>query len=241
MTSQAAPLSSPERHRRALAAACLALGLADLTFIDLFALPHTLRPPEELTSPLLPRAHPPLEEVPSPLLPRAQGAGEVGRGRHPSPPSPASQLPPPPSPVIVQLPPPPSAVIAQLPPSPPPPAPEPSAPTRALVLHFDTGEATLNTQSRAAVDALAQRLRQRGSLAISIEGHADARGEASLNQRLSQQRARAVALRLQARGVAPGQLQLAAFGATRPLTDAQDAASLRRNRRVEILLRGGTP
>jgi outer membrane protein OmpA-like peptidoglycan-associated protein len=129
-------------------------------------------------------------------------------------------------------------VIAQLPAAA---APIESAAEPTLVIQFDTGQAMLTSRGRAVIDGLARRLASRRAVRLSIEGHADARGESSLNQRLSRERARVVARRLEARGLDQRQLGLTAFGATRPAAEGSDEAALRRNRRVEIVILRGAP
>jgi peptidoglycan-associated lipoprotein len=120
-------------------------------------------------------------------------------------------------------------------------APAVAPPELATTITFDTGQSLLDAGGRAALDALAARAARNPSWILSVEGHADARGDAEGNERLSQQRAEAVARRLRARGIPASRLQLGAFGATRPVTDDADPASLRRNRRAEIHIERGTP
>jgi outer membrane protein OmpA-like peptidoglycan-associated protein len=124
----------------------------------------------------------------------------------------------------------------------PTPAPPAVEVTRApvLILVFDTGQSMLDGRARALLDALAVRAQRRGWV-LAVEGHADARGDDRFNDRLSLQRAQGVAQRLRARGLAPRRMQVTSFGATRPASAGEDQASLRRNRRVEVLVVRGAP
>jgi OOP family OmpA-OmpF porin len=65
---------------------------------------------------------------------------------------------------------------------------------------------------------------------VEIEGHADAAGPEDLNQRISEQRAEAVAALLVGSGIAADQVQVRAFGERQPSRDG-------RSRRVEIRIR----
>jgi outer membrane protein OmpA-like peptidoglycan-associated protein len=120
-----------------------------------------------------------------------------------------------------------------------PASPVPEVVTPAARVTFETGLYRLDRHARQAVDALAARLARRRGLTILVEGHADQRGVEALNNPLSRRRAEAVAARLAARGV-EARIAIHALGAARPLSDHLDPVSLRRNRRVEIIVRGGS-
>jgi outer membrane protein OmpA-like peptidoglycan-associated protein len=116
---------------------------------------------------------------------------------------------------------------------------QPIADTEArppVALHFATGQAGLDGEARQMLAALSQELAEHPAWTLAIEGHTDARGDERLNKRLSLERARVVALRLRALGIAGGRLRVRGFGATRPLVDGDDEAALRLNRRVEIVI-----
>jgi outer membrane protein OmpA-like peptidoglycan-associated protein len=222
-------MSEVVMQRRGLVAVCLALGAVDLAFIDAVALPRVMAARSAgvavgtslVEAPPPPTPPAPRAESPTPaLLPRA--AGEAGRG---SPATSDRQL-----------------ATNDRPPATEdrPPASIPT-PSLALTIHFTTGDASLDGHARAAIDALAaQSVRHRG-WTFTVNGHADARGEDGFNAKLSGQRAAAVVARLEGAGVPRSQLRAAAFGSTRPLATGDDPRSLRRNRRVEILIARGAP
>jgi outer membrane protein OmpA-like peptidoglycan-associated protein len=109
-----------------------------------------------------------------------------------------------------------------------------------MTIHFKPAEAALTAPARAAVDGLAATAAAHPGWTFAVNGHADARGEADFNERLSELRAAAVAARLEGAGVPGSRLATTAFGSTRPLAAGDDPRSLRRNRRVEIfIVRGG--
>ena len=69
---------------------------------------------------------------------------------------------------------------------------------------------------------------------VSVEGHADDRGPDDFNQKLSEDRARAVMDFLIKQGIAQDRLSSMGFGSTRPLVDKKSEYALLLNRRVEF-------
>jgi hypothetical protein len=67
-----------------------------------------------------------------------------------------------------------------------------------------------------------------------VEGHADERGPDSFNQKLSEDRARAVLEFLVKQGISAERLSSMGFGSTRPLVDKKSEYALLLNRRVEF-------
>jgi OOP family OmpA-OmpF porin len=102
-------------------------------------------------------------------------------------------------------------------------------------LLFATDEADLGP---AAVTVLAQVLDEvaaAGSGAnVLVEGFADGDGDAGHNQRLSEQRAAAVARWLAEHGVDPSAVTTAGWGETRPVAHENDEAGKSQNRRVVV-------
>lgn len=69
---------------------------------------------------------------------------------------------------------------------------------------------------------------------LIVTGHSDAGGDPAAAQRLSLQRARLVAARLRAAGIAPGRITVAGAGAADPLLPAPPGQAEPANDRVEI-------
>lgn len=112
-------------------------------------------------------------------------------------------------------------------------APAPSAPT-GLVLHFDVdARAPIDADARDEETMLAL-LSSDPSLMVIIDGHSDHTGVSTYNDRLSRARAEAIGAMLVARGIARSRIQVIAHGARKPIAAGDDAASLARNRRVEV-------
>ncbi len=116
-------------------------------------------------------------------------------------------------------------------------APVKAGPGKAsLLLTFGTDSADISPETQSVLDTLARAL-QSDSLAgfsFKVEGHADARGDAERNQRLSQQRAESVAAYLvNKHGILAERLVAIGKGSSEPLNKARiDAAE---NRRVTIV------
>lgn len=109
---------------------------------------------------------------------------------------------------------------------------------------FDFGSAQIRPDADAALDALATALAGVAAPTGSVEGHTDSVSSDELNQRLSEDRARAVAGALAERGVGTA-FDVVGHGEHRPVApnevDGQDNPAGRQlNRRVEILLPGVT-
>ncbi len=69
---------------------------------------------------------------------------------------------------------------------------------------------------------------------VSVEGHADDRGPDSFNQKLSEDRARAVMEFMVKQGISQDRLSSMGFGSSKPLVDTKSEYALLLNRRVEF-------
>ncbi|HZT60066.1 MAG TPA: OmpA family protein [Pyrinomonadaceae bacterium] len=88
----------------------------------------------------------------------------------------------------------------------------------------------------ATVDPLAALLANNPDLKVRIEAYADARGDESTLQKLTQDRAEALAGRLVSSGVDGSRIQANGMGASNPVSPNTTPAGRLRNRRVEITL-----
>ena len=105
---------------------------------------------------------------------------------------------------------------------------------------FDFGKADLRPAGKDILAKLANTLerllRSQPKVSLQIDGHTDSIGSERFNQELSERRASTVAKCLQENNVAPGRMQLRAFGELRPIASNATAEGRQRNRRVEILV-----
>lgn len=99
---------------------------------------------------------------------------------------------------------------------------------------FDSGKATLQPGARAKLQELAQVLQRYPKTTVTIVGHTDSRGSAELNDRLSKERARAVADELVANGVDPARIITRGAGDAQPLASNATPEGRQRNRRVDV-------
>ena len=103
-------------------------------------------------------------------------------------------------------------------------------------LEFDAGAAALDADARKLLADVAALCKEKPRLRLSVEGHADARGDATDNARVAAARAAACCEHLKTLGVATTRLVAHGFGAALPVGDNATDAGRRANRRVNFLL-----
>ena len=101
-------------------------------------------------------------------------------------------------------------------------------------VYFATLSASLDDKARTELEELAASLPT--DAAVVLEGHADHRGDESLNDRLSRDRASAVARELVRLGISRDRLRVRHVGEAL----ASDLGEVWRDRRVDIQITGGT-
>jgi outer membrane protein OmpA-like peptidoglycan-associated protein len=102
---------------------------------------------------------------------------------------------------------------------------------------FDFERARVKSAARPVLDAIVELVRQHPEWALMrIDGHADVRGDADFNRRLSERRARNVMRALIERGLAADRLEFRGFGADRPRDQRRTEQAHQRNRRVEFVI-----
>lgn len=105
-----------------------------------------------------------------------------------------------------------------------------------LLITFTTNSADLTNESKQALGTVAKAMQsdKLAPFAFSIEGHADPRGSAELNQKLSAARAQSVAAYLvSSHGIAADRLSPVGKGSSEPLN--ADRPEAPENRRVTIV------
>lgn len=110
-------------------------------------------------------------------------------------------------------------------------------------VRFETGTAVLHPASDAILAAVASALNEHPELElVEIQGHTDDTGTPERNQRLSQERADAVARWLVEHGIRPARLRTVGYGQARPLADNTSEVGRAQNRRVEFrIIRRAAP
>ena len=156
-------------------------------------------------------------------------------------------------------PPPPPAAPRTPPPPPPPPAPAPAPAPRPLSeeeifarksvdqlnaekpmddVFFDLDQSTVRDDARPALQKDADWLKKWGSVAVTLEGHCDARGSAEYNLGLGNRRATAVKDYLVSLGVPGGRVTVVSKGKEQPFCNDQNEGCWRQNRRGHFVITG---
>jgi outer membrane protein OmpA-like peptidoglycan-associated protein len=109
---------------------------------------------------------------------------------------------------------------------------------RVQNINFEPGKAILPPDAHAVLDIVGQVLARWPELRIEVGGHTDTRGVAAVNQKLSEDRAKAVLAYIQGRfpGIEPGQCTARGYGGTRPAVPNTTDLNRARNRRVEFVV-----
>lgn len=111
---------------------------------------------------------------------------------------------------------------------------------RAILLNlpngvtFATNSYALEPQFLQTLDRIAQSMVQFPNSLIDVYGYTDSTGSIAYNQRLSEQRAQAVANYLVGHGVAASRIRSQGFGVGNPVASNDTEDGRARNRRVEI-------
>ncbi len=105
----------------------------------------------------------------------------------------------------------------------------------ALQVNFATDKAEILPDSLPQIDQVVQLLKDDATLQLAINGHTDDTGEASHNQKLSEDRANAVLAVLVGKGIDGTRLSAKGFGQTQPVADNATAEGKAKNRRVELV------
>ena len=101
-------------------------------------------------------------------------------------------------------------------------------------LYFAWDDAEVHAVSFPALDEVVQALNANKGVHVQIEGHADASGDDGYNQRLSENRAKAVRHYLTTHGIAEDRLTYKGFSSSVPTDTNKTAAGRENNRRVEF-------
>lgn len=103
-------------------------------------------------------------------------------------------------------------------------------------LLFATGESEVLPQSYADLMRLKRLLEENPTMKIELHGHTDGQGTIDYNQRLSEDRARAVARYLTDRGIERSRIVWKGFGKQQPIANNSTPEGRQTNRRVEYVV-----
>jgi OmpA-OmpF porin, OOP family len=107
-------------------------------------------------------------------------------------------------------------------------------------INFDTGKATIRTDSENVLGELLKLLEQKADWSVLVEGHTDNVGAKAANVALSRQRSEAVIAWLAAKGLDKTRLSAAGLGDSKPVADNTTEEGRAKNRRVEVVKLSGT-
>ncbi len=106
-------------------------------------------------------------------------------------------------------------------------------------IEFISNQSTFTANGQAVADEVAAILTRDTTTRFEVSGHTDSRGDAALNQALSQARADAVVAYLASKGIDATRFIAKGYGADRPVADNATTEGRQRNRRIEFVQAGG--
>ena len=102
---------------------------------------------------------------------------------------------------------------------------------------FETGKATLKSESMAEIQKVADYMKKNPSVRFEVQGHTDNQGSDAINDPLSQQRAEAVVKALESLGCDPFNMRAVGKGSHEPVASNATDEGRAKNRRVEFVKR----
>lgn len=103
-------------------------------------------------------------------------------------------------------------------------------------IFFDTNKFELLPESMVELNILIEMLKTNATVGIEIQGHTDHIGDVNLNQKLSENRAKAVYDFLIKNGIDKKRLTFKGYGATKPRSDNNTEEGRKLNRRTEFII-----
>jgi outer membrane protein OmpA-like peptidoglycan-associated protein len=105
----------------------------------------------------------------------------------------------------------------------------------ALYLNFDSAKATLRPDAAKTIAEIVKLMKETPALKLSIEGHTDDIGPKPANDKLSRDRAAALADALAAAGIGRDRLKAVGLGPDKPIADNGTSEGRAKNRRIELV------
>jgi outer membrane protein OmpA-like peptidoglycan-associated protein len=113
-----------------------------------------------------------------------------------------------------------------------------TAAVRAAKFYFAEESYDIAPNTRNALRKVAAAIKDCRDVVVEVNGHTDSTGTPDQNQKLSEQRAKAVVDFLAAAGVDVSKLRAIGFGQDRPITTNSTPEGRRMNRRIEFFISG---
>jgi outer membrane protein OmpA-like peptidoglycan-associated protein len=101
-------------------------------------------------------------------------------------------------------------------------------------LTFEAGSATLDARSQSTITAIAEILKEFGTVTVSVDGYTDNTGSREANMHLSEARAREVQSALVAAGIDASRITAAGHADDNPVADNFTEEGRAQNRRTEL-------
>ena len=105
-------------------------------------------------------------------------------------------------------------------------------------IFFETGKSKLKEESYRSLNALVEFFQEYPNVKVEIGGHTDNVGSAATNKRLSQERAKSVALYIIEQGISKDRFQAKGYGPDKPKASNKTKEGRARNRRVDFTIVG---
>lgn len=102
-------------------------------------------------------------------------------------------------------------------------------------IYFDSGRATLRSESHARLDRVVEYMTHKPSARIRVAGHTDNVGNSRANQRLSERRAQAVREYLMSQGIDGSRIEAVGHGDEQPVASNDTEEGRQQNRRIEAI------
>jgi len=102
-------------------------------------------------------------------------------------------------------------------------------------VNFLPGKAVLSLDAKRVLDGVAEQLLAYPNVKIEIQGHSDNLGKTATNQKLSENRAKAVVSYLATKGVKMNRMRAVGYGPSYPIADNATEEGRELNRRIEMI------
>ncbi len=101
-------------------------------------------------------------------------------------------------------------------------------------IQFESGKATIRPSSIPKLDNVLEFMKHKPSAKIEVSGHTDNRGQNASNQKLSENRAKAVKAYLVSKGIGSSRIKAVGYGPKMPIANNATTAGRQKNRRIEV-------